>query len=155
MASGEANNPWLHIGAPSTGVRGVSGDTDTPTVDSSEIAKLTRANVFTKAQTVTPVALTDATFIATDASLSNTFTVTLGGNRLLSNPTNLVNGTIYNWRITQDGTGGRSLIYDTKFKWPGGTDPTLTTSAGAVNFISGQYFSDTDSILCTILKGLA
>jgi len=155
MASGEANNPWLHIGAPSTGVRGVSGDTDTPTVDSSEIAKLTRANVFTKAQTVTPVALTDATFIATDASLSNTFTVTLGGNRLLSNPTNLVNGTIYNWRITQDGTGGRALIYGTKFKWPGGTAPTLTTSAGAVNFISGQYFSDTDSILCTILKGLA
>lgn len=155
MASGEANNPWLHIGAPSTGVRGVSGDTDTPTVDSSEIAKLTRANVFTKAQSVTPVALTDATFIATDASLSNTFTVTLGGNRLLSNPTNLVNGTIYNWRITQDGTGGRALIYDTKFKWPGGTAPTLTTSAGAVNFISGQYFSDTDSILCTILKGLA
>ena len=155
MASGEANNPWLHIGAPSTGVRGVSGDTDTPTVDSSEIAKLTRANVFTKAQSVTPVALTDATFIATDASLSNTFTVTLGGNRLLSNPTNLVNGTIYNWRITQDGTGGRALIYGTKFKWPGGTAPTLTTSAGAVNFISGQYFSDTDSILCTILKGLA
>lgn len=155
MASGEANNPWLHIGAPSTGVRGVSGDTDTPTVDSSEIAKLARANVFSKAQTVTPVALTDAAFIATDASLSNTFTVTLGGNRLLSNPTNLVNGTIYNWRITQDGTGGRSLIYDTKFKWPDGTDPTLTTSAGAIDFLSGQYFSDIDSILCTMLKGMA
>lgn len=155
MASGEANNPWLHIGAPSTGVRGVSGDTDTPTVDSSEIAKLTRANVFSKAQTVTPVALTDATFIATDGSLSNTFTVTLGGNRLLSNPTNLVNGTIYNWRITQDGTGGRELIYDTKFKWPDGTDPTLTTSAGAIDFLSGQYFSDIDAILCTMLKGMA
>lgn len=131
---------------------GVIGERNAP---STGVALLAQANVFTKAQTVTPVALTDAASIATDASLSNTFTVTLGGNRTLANPTNLANGCIYNWRVKQDGTGSRTLAYGSKFKWPGGTAPTLTTTAGATDFISGQYFSDTDTILCTSLKAFA
>ena len=131
---------------------GVIGERNAPSLG---VALLAQANVFTKAQTVTPVALTDAASIATDASLSNTFTVTLGGNRTLANPTNMTNGAIYNWRIRQDGTGSRTLAYGSKFKWPGGSTPTLTTTAGATDFISGQYFSDTDTILCTCLKGFA
>lgn len=131
---------------------GVIGERNAP---STGVALLAQANVFTKAQTVTPVALTDAASIATDASLSNTFTVTLGGNRTLANPTNMTNGCIYNWRVKQDGTGSRTLAYGSKFKWPGGTAPTLTTTASATDFISGQYFSDTDTILCTSLKGFA
>lgn len=119
------------------------------------VAFLAAANLFTKAQTVTPVALTDAATIATDASLSNTFTVTLGGNRTLGNPTNMSNGVILNWRITQDGTGSRTLGYGSKFKWAGGVAPTLTTAAGSVDYIVGQYFSDSDTILCNILKAFA
>ena len=153
MASGEANNPWLHIGAPSTGIRGVSGDVDTPTVDSSEIAKLTRANVFGKAQTVTPVALVDAAVVAVDASLSNTFTLlltaTVGVTRQLGNPTNLTNGCIYNFRITQSSAGSNAMTYGTKFKWPGGTAPVLSTGANAIDMISAQYYSDTDTLLGT------
>ena len=131
---------------------GVIGERNAPSLG---VALLAQANVFTKAQTVTPVALTDAASIATDASLSNTFTVTLGGSRTLANPTNMTNGAIYNWRVKQDGTGSRTLAYGSKFKWPGGTAPTLTTTANATDFISGQYFSDTDTILCTCLKGFA
>ena len=131
---------------------GVIGERNAPSLG---VALLADANVFTKAQTVTPVTLTDAATIATDASLSNTFTVTLGGNRTLGNPTNLTNGAIYNWRVKQDGTGSRTLAYGSKFKWPGGTAPTLTTTASATDFISGQYFSDTDTILCTYLKAFA
>ena len=127
----------------------VFGERNAP---STGVALLAQANVFTKAQSVTPVALVDAATIATDASLSNTFTVTLGGNRTLGNPTNLVDGCIYTWRIKQDGTGSRTLAYGNKFKWPGGTPPVLTTTAAATDFISGQYFSDTDTILCTALK---
>lgn len=118
-------------------------------------AFLAEDNIFTAAQTVTPVALTDAATIATDAGLSNTFTVTLGGNRTLANPSNLADGGIYNWRITQDGTGGRTLVYGSKFKWPGGSAPVLSTGAGAVDYIAGQYFSGTDVLLCNILKGMA
>jgi len=130
----------------------VFGERNAP---STGVALLAQANVFTKAQSVTPVALADAATIATDASLSNTFTVTLGGNRTLGNPTNLTNGCIYNWRIKQDATGSRTLAYGSKFKWPAGTAPVLTTTANAVDFISGQYFSDTDTILCTSLKAFA
>jgi hypothetical protein len=131
---------------------GVIGERNSPSLG---VALLADANVFTKAQTVTPVTLTDAATIATDASLSNTFTVTLGGNRTLGNPTNMTNGAIYNWRVKQDGTGSRTLAYGSKFKWPGGTAPTLTTTASATDFISGQYWSDTDTILCTYLKAFA
>jgi hypothetical protein len=131
---------------------GVIGERNAPSLG---VALLADANVFTKAQTVTPVTLTDAATIATDASLSNTFTVTLGGNRTLGNPTNMANGAIYNWRVKQDGTGSRTLAYGSKFKWPGGTAPTLTTTASATDFISGQYWSDTDTILCTYLKAFA
>lgn len=131
---------------------GVIGERNAPSLG---VALLAQANVFTKAQTVTPVALTDAASIATDASLSNTFTVTLGGNRTLANPTNLTNGAIYNWRIRQDGTGSRTLAYGSKFKWAGGAAPTLTTTASATDFISAQYFSDTDTLLANVLKGFA
>lgn len=40
--------------------------------------------------------------------------------------------------ITQDGTGSRTLplaSYGTKFKFPGGTAPTLTTAAGSVDVL--------------------
>lgn len=131
---------------------GVIGERNAPSLG---VALLDQANVFTRAQTVTPVALTDAASVATDASLSNTFTVTLGGNRTLANPTNMTNGGIYTWRVRQDGTGSRTLAYGSKFKWPGGTAPVLTTTASATDFISGQYFSDTDTLLCTVLKGMA
>ena len=131
---------------------GVIGERNAPSLG---VALLAQANVFTKAQAVTPVALTDAASIATDASLSNTFTVTLGGNRTLANPTNMTNGAIYTWRVRQDGTGSRTLAYGSKFKWPGGTAPTLTTTASATDFISGQYFSDTDTLLCVAQKGFA
>ena len=133
---------------------GVIGERNAPSLG---VALLDQANVFTKAQTVTPVALTDAASIATDASLSNTFTVTLGGNRTLANPTNLptAGAVIINWIITQDGTGSRTLAYGSKFKWPGGTAPTLSTAAGARDMVSGLYLPGPDVILCTSLKGFA
>ena len=71
-----------------------------------------------------------------DASLSNAFTVTLGGNRTLDNPTNLVAGFTYTFRIVQDATGSRTLAYGTAYKFPGGTAPTLTTTANAIDYLS-------------------
>lgn len=97
---------------------------------------LLSGTTFTGRVRVTPVALTDAATIATDASLGNDFTVTLGGSRTLANPTNLAAGQKLTWVITQDGTGSRSLFYGNVFKWPGGVVPTLSTAAGAVDIIS-------------------
>lgn len=91
--------------------------------------------------------LTDAATIATDASTGNVFKVTLGGNRTLGAPSNLSAGATYIWRVTQDGTGSRTLAYNAVFKWPGGTAPTLTTTAGALDIISGV--SDGTNVYCT------
>ena len=100
-------------------------------------------------------ALTDGATITPDFSAANNFSVTLGGNRTLANPTNLTAGQHGVIVITQDGTGSRTLAYGSKFKWPGGVAPTLTTTANATDFISAQYFSDTDTLLCSALKAFA
>jgi hypothetical protein len=94
---------------------------------------------FTGAVSITSVALTDAATIATNAALSNTFRVTLGANRVLGNPTALRDGGVYRWLVKQDGTGSRTLSYGTFFAWPGGTAPTLTTTADAVDVITAVY----------------
>ncbi len=112
-------------------------------------------NTFTGAQTVTAVALTDGATISVDASLSNNFTITLAGNRTLANPTNLRNGGVYTFVIVQDATGSRTLAYGSKFKWPAGTAPTLSTAAGSVDFIVAQYYATGDILLCNCLKGFA
>lgn len=110
-------------------------------------------NTYTKAQGVTPVALTSGSSVATDASLSNNFTLTLATNATLANPTNLVAGHVYNWIITQDGTGSRTLAYGNLFKWPAGTAPVLSTAAGAVDLISVIY--DGTRLVANFNKGYA
>lgn len=97
--------------------------------------------------------LTDAATIATDCSLGNVFTVTLGGNRTLGAPSNLSAGATYVWRFTQDGTGSRTLAYNAVFKFPGGTAPTLTTTAGAVDIISGV--TNGTNVYCSFLPNLS
>jgi hypothetical protein len=56
-----------------------------------------------------PVALTDASTIAVDWDTGINFTVTLGDNRTLGNPTNGQPGTWRRVQVTQDGTGSRTL----------------------------------------------
>lgn len=121
----------------------------------NERAQLVGGNHFTGYQAVKFTTLTDAATIATDATASNHFKVTLGGNRTLANPTNLKDGVILNWWVKQDGTGSRTLTYGTKFKWPAGTAPTLTTTAAGLDLIVGQYNESLDIIACTCTKGFA
>ncbi len=116
-------------------------------------AELAGGNSYTGAQTVAFQSLTDATNIATDASLSNNFRVTLGGNRTLDNPTNLRDGGCYNWYIKQDGTGSRTLAFGSKFKFTGSS--TISTAAGARDLIAGIYDATDDVILCALSKGFA
>lgn len=99
-------------------------------------------------------ALTDAATIATDCSLSNVFTVTLGGNRTLGAPTNILAGATYIWIITQDGTGSRTLAYNSVFKWQGGVSPTLTTTAAAKDMISAVS-PDGTNLYCTSILNLS
>jgi hypothetical protein len=99
-------------------------------------------------------ALSDAATIATDCSQSNVFTVILGGNRTLGAPTNGVAGGTYIWLIAQDGAGNRTLAFNSAFKFPGGVDPTLTTTANAVDIISAVT-SDGSTFYCTPVLNLS
>lgn len=90
------------------------------------------------------VALTDAATIATDASLGNIFTVTLGGNRTLGAPTNPVDGQKITYRIRQDATGSRTLAFNAVFNFPASlAGLSLSTSINAFDYIGAQYNSVT------------
>lgn len=115
---------------------GITVNADDVAIDTSVVPRLATANTWTASQNVAAYGVTDAATVATNAALGNTFTVTLGGNRTLGNPTNVVAGGTYQWIVTQDGTGSRTLAYASNFKWPGGTAPTLTTTAAAVDVLS-------------------
>ena len=97
---------------------------------------LATAQTFTAAQRGTITALTDGATITPNFATSNNFSVTLGGNRTLANPTNQTAGQSGVIVITQDGTGSRTLAYGSNFKFPGGTAPTLTTTANAVDVLA-------------------
>lgn len=131
-----ANTAWITVGRADTATLGLA-DRDT-------------RNVYTKAQDVAQVTLTDAATINTDASLSNTFLVTLGGNRTLANPTNLQAGQTVVWHVRQDATGGRTLSFGALFKFVGMLTPTLSTAANAKDVLECSY--DGVEFLCTLRK---
>jgi hypothetical protein len=79
--------------------------------------------------------LTDAATITPDFGANQNFTVTLGGNRTLANPTNIVVGQTGSIFLVQDGTGSRTLSFGTYYDFAGGTAPTISTTANAVDRI--------------------
>jgi hypothetical protein len=92
-----------------------------------------------------PVTLSDGATINTDASQSNHFRVTLGGDRTLANPTSATDGQRITWEIIQDATGSRFLSYGSKFTF--GTDvtsPVLSVTGNLRDFITAVYNSTTD-----------
>ena len=91
---------------------------------------------FSKAQRGTITALTDGATITIDMATANNFSVTLGGNRTFGAPSNVTAGQSGVIVITQDGTGGRTASFNSAFKFPGGTAPTLTTTANAVDVLA-------------------
>ena len=90
---------------------------------------------FTSGQRGEITALTDGSTITPDLADSNNFSVTLGGSRTLANPSNIVAGQSGSFFITQDGTGSRTLAYGSYYDFAGGTAPTLSTTASAVDRI--------------------
>jgi hypothetical protein len=96
-------------------------------------------------------ALTDAANISLDSSTGTQWTVTLGGNRTLSNPTSAYNGQVFLVAVKQDGTGNRTLSYDTKFV-VGDVDTTLSTAANTVDYLLFRYDSVRDKFDILDLK---
>ena len=90
----------------------------------------------TSARAYNPITtLTDAASITSDFALGNNFLVTLAGNRTLAAPTNAVAGQSGSIYIIQDGTGSRTLGYNTVFQFVSATVPTLSTGASDVDML--------------------
>ena len=72
-----------------------------------------------------------------DFATSNNFELTLANTSscTLANPSNLSEGQSGSIFIVQDSTGSRLLTYGSKWDFIGGTAPTLTTTASAVDRI--------------------
>ena len=92
--------------------------------------------ISTSARAYNPITtLTDAASITNDFALGNNFLVTLGGNRTLAAPSNAVAGQSGTIHIIQDGTGSRTLGYNTAWQFVSATVPTLSTGAGDVDIL--------------------
>ena len=117
----------------------VTVDTDKDTVvvhDGSQaggfaVANLKTAQEFTATQNFNATTLSDASTISWDASANQVTSVTLGGNRTLGAASNQIDGGVYVISIIQDGTGSRTVTFNSNYKFVGGSAPTLTTDASA------------------------
>lgn len=99
------------------------------------------------------VTLAYATTVAVDLAAGLNFTLTLTGNATLGAPTNVKPGSSGVIVVKQDGTGSRTLAYNTAWKFAGGV-PSLSTAANAVDVIS-YYADSTGTLYCTLSKAFA
>ena len=132
---------------------GVVIGTDVQAYD-ADTAKTDATQSFTAQQRGAITALTDGATITADFALANNFSVTLGGNRTLANPSNLTAGASGCIWITQDGTGSRTLAYGANWDFSGGTAPTLSTAAAAVDCLVYAVQSSS-KITATLITNLS
>ncbi|MGH3205923.1 MAG: hypothetical protein ACRDP5_28310 [Streptosporangiaceae bacterium] len=128
VSSGTAFQGYLPLpsGTPAAGQVPVATGTGEASAWSSRVAPLV-------------IALTDGATISLDADDGNVFTVTLGGNRTLANPTNPSDGQLICLRVTQDGTGYKTLAYGSAYVFGSLAAPVLSAAAGAVDLLFFQY----------------
>ena len=103
--------------------------------DVTSLGELTLTDTIDGALAPTITTLTDAATITPNFQTSCNFTVTLGGNRTIANPSAMTVGQSGSIFIVQDGTGSRTLSWGSYWDFIQGTAPTLSTGANAVDRI--------------------
>jgi len=128
-------------------LKGAGSSAITTATAGTDYAGIDTAQTFTKGQRGEITTLTDGATVTPDMADSNNFTLTLGGNRTLANPSNLTAGQSGSIFLVQDATGSRTLAYGNQYDFIGGTAPTLSTAANAVDRID-YVVRTTGSIHC-------
>lgn len=93
-----------------------------------------------------PQTLTDQANIAWDLALGGAAQITLGGDRTLNAPTNMVNGAHYSLRVIQDGTGTRLITWNAAYRFPGGVDPCLSAAINCIDLL--EFRCDGSNLDC-------
>ena len=114
---------------------------DITTLGASEASKVLTANAsgivtFNKAITEQSVSLTSGAAVTLDISLGSVFTITLAHNITSftwSNPATSGDVSAFVLKVTQDGTGNRTIAFPAAVDFAGGTAPTLSTGANDVD----------------------
>ncbi len=149
VGTGTTNVPDVSI-ADARYVR--SSVTANTTVRGDFVVEAGSLKVGTSARAYNPITtLTDAASIAVDFALGNNFLVTIGGNRTLAAPTNAVAGQTGQIYVIQDGTGSRTLSYNSAYQFVSGAAPTLSTGAADVDILLYSTRSST-TIDAALLK---
>lgn len=98
-------------------------------------------------------ALTDQANITANLVQGRFWTVTLGGNRTLVNPTNMRVGQTGSIAIKQDATGSRTLAFGSAWKFEGGSK-TLSTAANTIDVIDYEVV-DANTIYASLRKAFS
>ncbi len=88
--------------------------------------------------------LASSAIITIAMSDSNNYKITLAHNATFNNPTSITAGQTGAIFITQDGTGSRTASWGSYWDFTGGTAPTLSTTAGAVDRIDYVVLDSTN-----------
>jgi hypothetical protein len=118
-------------------------------VRASVASTITASKTFTAPVIAPVVSLTDAASVVVNMALGNNFALTLAGNRTLAAPTGVTPGQTGHIYLVQDGTGSRTLAYNSAYVFVSGTAPTLSTAANAVDLL--VYNAQTTTAISTLV----
>lgn len=151
--------PAITLSTTITGILKGNGTAISAATAGTDYVSPSDANVFTNQQAITPYRANISGAVSIDLSAtakSNNLHLTLTGNVTSFALTNPVDGAVYNIRFIQDATGSRTFAgFPSAFKFAGGTAPTFSTAANAVDFMSAEYGSTEATYMASFLKGMA
>lgn len=116
----------------------INTDTGNPNGATPESQAVTPQQLTANRGAVLPIVIASL-LAAGNASLASDFSFTLaatGNTVTISNPAPGQEITLY---ITQDGTGSRTITTWTNFWFAGGTEPTLTATAAALDIVTARW----------------
>ena len=139
-----------------------SGSGDSQILNKPTLVGLAGDNTWTGSQRGSVSTLTYGATVAIDMDTTNNHLVTLTGNIRFNNPTNCdadaigQSGSIF---LIQDGTGSGTAAWGTdggtsSFHWKGGTAPTLSTAANAVDRVDYIVYA-ANKIHCVATIGIS
>lgn len=154
ITTGTNTTATMTVGAGGTLTYASSGVNNASEVSGdANVAFTDVANIFTKAQSVTPTTIGSGTCTSTytltpSGTVSNDYVLTCAASAAitLANPSTITPGTTLNFRIKQPSTGSPATIsaVGTNYLFPGSTLPVLSTASNAIDFISCRVETSTE-----------